>query len=357
MSEDTVNGIILSAISKINGGSNIDRNKKITMRYFGFDGNGGCSMQDAGSDYELTRESVRQITNKLAVKIAEMIGDNRQPIIDAIRLIELSMPCSAKDAEEKLISNNLLSTKNAMTVEAVLNIAKILNVTTKFPTIIKHNRVKFIVASKQFELPQQIESLAISEISHNGAVSVDQLSKDIVGVAHTTKQSFIRAVIDTIDGATWTTSDKEIVFFMGRGRNRFLSRIEQIFYLFNSVPITNIRLGIERNWNKNKGDITAVLSENAMREVLLATNDYKINESGFVTKNSPSGEINNIKDFEYKIFNKIKSSPTGFCKEKELEDAFVQDKNDKWNFSVALNYCPFIIRIKRGEYALIGTTK
>lgn len=354
MSSPTLDTLILNAINTIESGANTKRNRAIAVRYFGFDGEGGTSMQEAGSDYSLTRESVRQITNKMAMKLKDSLSIPIELRL-AVEKIDSSLPASSEDLESILAGGDILS-HNYM-IEGILNIAKILGVKTKASQVIKHNKVRFVVGDKHAESAQTIESLAISEISHNGAVSLDHLSKVIEGTPKAVRVAFAKAVMNTIPELKWTDNTESWMFFMGRGRNRLLRRLEQIFSLFEGVHITSLKEAIERNWNKNKGENTKVLSEDVMLKVIESTGDYEILDGGKITSKTHLPTEGLIKDFEFKIYNAILESETGTCREKELEDKLVLKEKDKWNFSVALNYCPLIIRHKRGVYKLVGTPR
>ena len=354
MSFPTLDSLILDAINTIESGTKTERNRAIAVRYFGFDGQGGSSMQEAGSTYGLTRESVRQITNKMAMKLKDSFSVPVE-LKEAIENIDISLPASAKDLESNLADINILS-HNYM-IEGILNIAKILSVKTKATQVIKHNRVRFIAGDKHIDSAQVIESLAISEISHNGAASLDSLSKVIDGASKVVRMAFAKAVMNTIPELKWTDETECWMFFIGRGRNRLLRRLEQVFSLFNDVHITSLKEAIERNWNKNKGENTKVLSEDVMLKVIESSGDYIIHDGGKITSKNHFDSKNLIKEFEFKIYNAILNSDTGTCREKELEDKLVLKEKDKWNFSVALNYCPLIIRHKRGVYKLVGTPR
>src|SRR5690606_17278979 len=104
----TLDTAILGALEGIDTGTNSKRNLEITRRYFGFDGNGGCSMQEAGAEYSITRESVRQITNKVVEK-ADLSGIC--PVVTDRILDELLrvLPASAETIEAVLGENGLLS--------------------------------------------------------------------------------------------------------------------------------------------------------------------------------------------------------------------------------------------------------
>lgn len=376
MTIQTVDSIVKQALSSIQMGKNTERNIEIAERYFGFDGLGGSSMQEAGNKFSLTRESVRQITNKISQHLEDTFKTPSE-LVKAVKIINKSLPASATVLEEILCKEGLLS--EGYKLEGLLSIADTMGVEVKHDLLIKHNEDRFLVHKKHEKLAQEIESDAISEISHNGAVSIDYLAKKTKINNKEVRVAFAKAVMKSIPESVFAGQAEDWVFFLGKGRNRLLRRIEVIFSLVEKANAVSIKEGISRNWKKNLrkstaekevSKVTQVLDADVILSVLKATGEYKTDGEGMIYAVSPQSPEGIVKEFEKKIFDMINASPSGICREKELEDALVAAPTDKWNFSVALNYCPLIIRVEdtdnstvskkeylRGQYQLVGQAR
>lgn len=97
----TLDQIIAESVDKIDTGNNSERNNDIAKRYFGFDGKGSSSMQVAGEPYNLTRESVRQITNKISQKLRDTFIVPKE-LYKAASIIDSNTPAASSDLEEIL---------------------------------------------------------------------------------------------------------------------------------------------------------------------------------------------------------------------------------------------------------------
>lgn len=228
---------------------------------------------------------------------------------------------------------------------------------------IKHNSCRFIVGKEHLKLAQEIESISITLISHNGATSVEEIAKEIKGLNKQIKLAFVRAVVESIEETEWLGEEKSWFFFSGRGRNRFFRRLEQIFSVYSKVNVSELQKAIERSWKKNfDKNKTKLLDKKVILELVQASGDYKVSGNEISCLKDFNAD-DHVKDFDMLIFEKIKSMPNHEIREKELEDAVVSEPGDKWGFSVALNYSPLIVqpekdgKKQRGCYKLLGELK
>ncbi|MND12180.1 hypothetical protein D3C87_378380 [compost metagenome] len=349
------------ALQHIDSGARKQRNIEIMKRYYGFDGNGGTSMEEAGSQHSLTRESVRQITNRIASAFPSAL-----PLVpeirEAVKLIKAIMPCAAEDAQIKLSGEGLIP--ESFMIEGVINAAKCFGLISSEIDIVKLNGVRFVVSEKHLDLPRIIHSKAIKGISHNGAVSITALSKQIdVGTVRSRLQ-FVNRIVESMEGVTWV-DDHEWFYFDGRGRNRLISRLNKIFSVLNDVPVASLRKGIERSWSKNMKKETELLPCGKLIELIETLEGFTVTASGIISRENASQHDEEAKPFELAIAEFINCASNKIAKEKEIEDSIVMTVQDKYNFSMALNYSPLFMKRERpagapegqyfrGQYVLIG---
>ncbi len=349
----TLDEAILRALQSVDTGANSKRNLEITLRYFGLDGNGGCSMQEAGSEYGITRESVRQITNKVVEKMdrSAICPELTERVLHVLLDV---LPASAEMVEAVLVSKGYLS--SGYKIEGALNAISLIKGPVEDIRLIRHNNARFVVRAGQEKLPKKIEGIAVSEISHNGAVSIDALSRALKGIGAETREPFARAVMGSIPETIWAGEQKRWALFVGRGRNRLLRRMELVFSVIERASEEHLQEGVMRNWKKNASRKTRVLDAPVIRDVLLATGSYELCD-GMVSCLHPVDSKDALRDFDLKIYQMILASENLRCREKELEDALVLEGKDKWSFSVALNYCPLFMKHERGVYTLVGAPR
>lgn len=340
---------ILNRISEVKTGSKSDRNNAITIQYFGLDGSGGTSMESAGEAYSLTRESVRQITNKVRAEISG--APSKFPALtEAIKIIDSMIPASADDIESHLVEKGLI--KKGYMIEGIINAAMIFGAATKANQVIKHNDIRYVVSLAHIDAAKDVQSLATKEISHNGAVSLQLLTASLPGVKSDIKKSFVLSVLNSISETVWV-SNGEWLYFSDKGRNRFLSRLRKIFSVMESVSSGNLRLAMIRSWKKSEKEGSRVIPEKVMISIISTLPGFAIN-GPIISVEKPFDRDEELSDTEEKIILILKESKDGTIREKELEDAIVLEPSEKFKFSMALNYSPILVRKKRGVYTLVG---
>src|SRR5207253_11385069 len=95
--------LIASRRPKRRFASNPNRNERIAMRYFGFDGLGGATLREIGEEFGLTRERIRQICDRIP-KLYSRYKLPTSILTQCITLIASQAPCDAEEMEEKLLS-------------------------------------------------------------------------------------------------------------------------------------------------------------------------------------------------------------------------------------------------------------
>lgn len=332
-----------------------ERNKFIALRYYGLDGKPGLSMQEIGDSFGgLTRESVRQITNRISEKIKT---DFKEPgiILQGLNLLMEMTPVVSDKARRELINCGILRIDTCLGPDAIVRLARIMEFDVKFPIICNHNDIEFVATLNQKNLAKEIESFSIRHISHNGAISINSLNKKFKAGSNARKKEFIMDVASNIKGIKWANEKRDLFYFEGRGRNRLLSRLEQMFFVFSEISLKNLHEGIRRNWRKNfSPNKTNLLNPSSMSDVLESSGFYSVDENNVVRQSSEIKNAKKPKPIEVKMVQMIADSESGFVKEKQLEDAFVFENKDKWSFSIALNYSPLMFKDERGKYRNVG---
>lgn len=332
-------------------GRNKERNRDIISIFFGFDGHGSNTLQDAGELFGLTRECVRLITNKYKKHLKDNFDFFKNELKVATHIFNENTPCSEKKIKEILLQQKILS-KNCK-LDGIVNFLNILNTQShKLFKIIEHNGIRFIVKKEDIHLCKTIESIGCKEISHNGATSLEYIQNMLLNKNKKVKKSFIVEVFNTIPHIIWLNNGW--IFLRDKGRNRLISRLEKIFSTIKSATPENLLIAINRSWNKDRKENTKLLPINIFIELINKMDKFYIENNLVFSKNSLTNY--ELKNYEEKIFSSLKNSKEGFLKEKELEDLLVGNDKEKWHFSMALNYSPLFIKRQneRGMYRLVG---
>lgn len=330
----------------------------IASRYFGWDGQGGSSMQVAGDEHGLTRERVRQISGKVVSKMTDGARTELPTLRILLEMIADLSPASA-DRIEAVLKNHGL---NGDRVEGVLNAAKQFNLPGQHLKVIDEFGVRFVVHEDAEKVPSMIMSMAQKMISHQGLININSIIPTISGVNKLTAASLVRDVINTREDASWLDSQNEWVWLKDAPRNRLITCLSKMLSTFTTTCLTSVREGANRYYRKGKKIAQQI---DAPDSILISFIDSwghaSYSKAGIIRKNDSFEASIDPLDMEESIALYILNNPGKIAREKELENAIVPDIDGethplKYNFSIALNYSPLIRKgDKRGQYVANGT--
>jgi hypothetical protein len=345
--------------NKIKNDKNVNRvlrNREIICSYFGFDGLGSKSMDEAGRKSGLTKEMVRQIINKFKKNLSEIKALDISSVHLAISVIEKEGCNSESNILATLNKQNLLPADYLL--DGIMSAAELLELAPVGFTLEKINDVRFVMPIEDANLGRNILSAAIKSIAHNGFCKKEELLPMIrMHTPLSEQDKFLDSILGTLESFTWLNK-KEGTFFCGvHGRNRLVSRICKIFNQYESITLLNLATAIERSWRKDSNSELRIPSESIIRDVA-------INLKGVIYANKEKTMIDcsqfyyetPLRIFEREIFDLINESEDKVLREKVIEDELVVTDKDKFNYSMSLNYSPLIQRLSRGVYGLVGNT-
>ena len=328
----------------------VKRNIDIYQHYHGLNGRDRLSLDGTGKLFGLTRESIRQITDKITQSLTIKKVDIPQ-LKSAVALVNSLVPSCANKLEKALVESGL--TPAGFKVEGVVRAANLFGYDLKADRFINVNNVRFLIQDRFENTPKNILSLATKSISHNGAVNAQVLSKEISGVHQDIKFEFVKSILDTVETTVWI--DEKWVHFGEKGINRLIERFNKIFSVNNSVYFNTLYLGISRNLKKGfKKDFTIMLPKDVMMNLISGLDSYSLNSDGVIKCDKPK-DISVLTQVEHEMFMVLKNSEGNQLREKALEDLVVGDNpGKKYNFSQVLNFTPIIYNKERGLYSTLG---
>jgi hypothetical protein len=196
--------------------------------------------------------------------------------------------------------------------------------------------------------------MATKHISHNGAINISILLKEVSGINQKIKDLFVRDLIDSVGTTVWL--DDKWVHFGNKGLNRFSHRLDKLFSVYDNVSINTVHNVISRNWKKGHVEITSVLPKDIMVKFINSYKEYTI-INGLI-KSNDNIAVPDYYSIEREMISIIDSSKNKEIREKELEDLIVQgDLTKKYAFSQALNFSVLFDKKKRGLYTISGDIK
>lgn len=338
-----------------------ERDKNITLRLFGWDGAGACSLQQAGDEFGLTRERVRQISKTFAGELAPYAHRQLTTVrglVDAI--IELA-PASASRIESLLKDRGLGQDR----LEGVLKAATLFFDGHKAIKVVQEGDARLVITPSMEGLSLKISAHAQKACTHLGAVHIETLLYLVPDLSREQGLAFIRDVLAERPDTVWLDPGQNWAWLKMAPRNRLITCLHKMLSVFSSTTVEGVIAGTNRYFRKTKEEGAETATElTAPPEVIQAFINHWgqaiCSPEGRVRKTTHFKSNAKLTMFEKGIVDLIWGTPEKICREKVLENALVplQDGKahpKKHSFSNALNYSPLISKGNlRGEYIANG---
>ena len=206
---------------------------RIGMRYLGWDGKGGASLEETASEVGLTRERVRQIVSRIVDKLGPLAL--RPPmLVQAVEALCVALPSRAADVERRLIEQGIA--KDAFRVEGLLTAAAVFGL--EAPIVVRSFGKEHLLLRKgeEGDLDKLVQN-AVELAASQGVARLSELSFDC-------DRELLRDVLEQNGSLAWLDGDREW-FWAPRARaNRLLSRVRQILTAVPEISLEQIRAAL-----------------------------------------------------------------------------------------------------------------
>lgn len=389
------------------------RNRIITAAYLGLDGEGGCSMEQVGTRFQLTRESVRQITNKMTERLSALDGVPRAELACVMRLIRDRVPTAKATLATELVQagwwQDGRDLNGLMTAGRVLLESENRPVNEELIEVVEEG-VTYLVLRDQVEWPKQVSSAASRLVSHNGAATIGQVIEAFVSAETERRQAivekarkdgkttpsfgakpklhaaFVGDILSARDAVT-LGNDRSWFTLRDAKRNRLVNRLNKIFACYESAQLFDVSEAIKRSLQKSKEEELRLLPFDVLADLIRSLPGFSIENGVVAYRGEPLP--GSILATELAMVQFIAAHETGIRREKELEEGVINTVSRRLNpedpepvtetlrelredepvvnpygFSMALNFSPLILPVLsigngdpervRGHYRLVG---
>ncbi len=215
--------------------SNITRNARITTRRLGFDGEGKHTLEFVHSEFGITRERVRQISDEIIGKVRDRC--NFAPVLrKTIVFVSFHVPDRATEIEKGLALTGL--------IEA----AEILGYEVPF-TIIGKKSTRLVVAAGDKKVVSLLTGLATKAMSHCGAATIQDISAQVAEKHQLHVDSRLATkVLPFYTGFSWLDENSGWFWIRSSSANRLLASIKKIISVAGRIRIPELRAGLSRNY-------------------------------------------------------------------------------------------------------------
>jgi len=243
--EEELTQILVACSNRRGSGVSIERNVQVTARRFGFDGEGGHTLKFIQSEFEITRERIRQISTKISNG-----AENKHPFAPilqkAIALVSSSAPDRAREIERKLKTAGL--SRKSFRLEGLMRAAEILGYEVPF-TIVGKKDARLVIANGQEKAVTLINRATMKAMSHFGATTIQDVSAQVTeeNALHVDSR-LVAKVLECHAGSSWLDKRSGWFWIRSTSPNRLLVSIRKILSVAGQIMVSDLRAGLSRNY-------------------------------------------------------------------------------------------------------------
>ena len=336
--EDELSSLILE--------SGTERYRQIVARRYGFDGQGGATLQAVADVFGITRERVRQICERFE---SSLKGRKMQLRIlnSTLNTVAENTPGSAEEIESKLISAGL--TRRPFRLEGLMNAARLLSRDVPFVLEeIGHKRIAF--KAKTRFLSKSIIQTARKSVEHWGVATVEDIASQVnakTGI-DIDAESVILA-LSTRGDFSWLDEARGWFWLSATKRNRLLNQIRKVLSVTARINIGELRNSIARH-HRMEGFAPP---RRVLLELCRQAKEYTVD--GETVTAEPALSWEEVLEGVEKTLVQIFKTNGPVLQRTKLEELCSGAGVNRTTFAMYLGYSPIVTRYGIGVYGLPGT--
>jgi hypothetical protein len=323
-----------------------ERNIRVAVQYFGFDGAGGATLESVGKQHGIrTRERVRQICSRVQRMMKRLALQT--PFLDrSVSFASKALPCRADSLESRLQEEGL--TSGRFRLEGVIRALHLLTREVPFE-IVDFEGVRTVIQSGRIQLAKRAVVLAERVIAHFGVTTINDVTAIVQErISPSLTPEFVAHVLEHRHGFVWLERESGWFWIYPTKKNRVVSRIRKILSVTGEIEVSELRAGIARHYQM-KG-------YSPPRRVLLALCRQLPNchvENNLVRADPPLRWQDVLRGTEYQMADILISH--GPVMQRAKFEEMCRDRGmNRSTFYVYLDYSPILERFASGVYGLRG---
>jgi sigma-70-like protein len=308
----------------------------------GWDGRGGCTLQEAGDLLGVSRERVRQLEQKVS---KEFRHHSFFPGLDrALDALERFAKTMEPNSDELLFESGI--TKRPFMPSGVITAATLLGRPPRLE--LSPDRRSVQLPGDEQLLPFRLVFKSLSDVNYVAPVAeFEARVRDISDGA--TTPAMVRSFLDRYDNVVWLDSEHNWFWIQQKeGRNRYVNAAKKILSVTNGVAIETLREGVLRHHRTRRMSLPRTIFEAFCRAAGFQ------NQNGIVSYPRPLDFTEELAPIE-QAFVRILRDCESVASTGELRDRCLAAGVNRHSFFVYLSYSPVIERIADGVYGLRGS--
>jgi hypothetical protein len=225
-----------------------ERDRDIVIKYLGWDGKGGRTLEILGTEFGMTRERVRQVVAKFEKKVLEakrLRGIYFPKIYLALNRVAEQIPKEVADIEMDLVGQGI--SKGTFRLEGLLSAASLLGCKAGFVLRSYRNR-RFALSLGTGNFLNHIMFISRKAVARRGVSTILDIAAQVgEKVGQQIPEEIVVSVLSTQKDFKWLDKSRGWFFLSSVPRNRLLNLMEKILSVCSQIDIQDLRSGISRN--------------------------------------------------------------------------------------------------------------
>ena len=342
LSEMLLEDELIDLVASVKG----ERNARIAVRYFGWDGRGGHTLQQVGDAFGLTRERVRQICGR----VCKAFEGKRPfaPALDrALGFVATNVPAAVDEIESKLAREGLATTP--FRLDGLLRASEVFGREPPFSTTQVGGRW-IALPPEAGDLSRVVIRMARRAIEHWGVTTVADVTAQAAEVASATiNVDLVQEILVAHEDFRWLDQAGGWFWFSSVPRNRLLNQIEKILSVAGRICVSELRPAVARHY-RMKGFAPP---RRVLLELCRQVDGYRV-EGDVIIADPPLDWREVLADSEQTITRVLKEHAPVMQRDRieELCSALGMQRDA---FSLNLQCSPVVTKFARGVYGIPGS--
>lgn len=326
------------------------QNPRGVMRYYGWDGSGGSTLQVAGDLAGTTRERVRQVAAKIEATLAS--GETYAPVLDrSLALVDeacLGTAFVSADRIERALFESGVATEG-FRVEGLLRAAEILQ--RRIPwKLTKLGNSRLFVGPTGAQRIDAVHGAARGILERRGVTTVAEVEAGVQATAEDAIESDVAAIVPTLPGFAWLDEPTGWFWIGPAFGTRLGNQIRKVVAVAPRLTLGELRAGIARPYRMQG----FAPPKRVLAALLLATGGYRLDGDTVIADVAP--DWRQVLSGVERTFVDVLRKRGGFGRREDLEEDCLARGVKRSTFYVNLGYSPVIARLGPGVYGLRGTS-
>lgn len=318
------------------------RNASLLIMLYGFDGKEPRTLEEVGQVFDLTRERVRQLSDR-AKRRAALKWRPMPNLKAAIEAIRKSGPLSASASSTQL--HELQITRGLLHPDAITEATQLLGIKPGFSKF-QAGGYTYYGLKRHRQLAEQIIVRLRRETSSGGCTNVQRLALSI-GLS-LEDIGYVRRLLEGLNETVWLDQAFTWVMSSKPVRNPLVNVVYKVFCAAESINLNELRSALSRTLR-----ITYVPPADVLATIIVRSGLARREAEMLVCTDEVDEQRLGVNDGA--LLNAFRTYGSPLPRE-ELERRCVDELGiNLTSFYMHLSYSPIVAKLATGVYALVGT--